>query len=273
VRLARFRTADGEGWGFIDRDDVHIAATTVPLVDALTDRAFLDRARAEAGAGIALANVELLAPIASPPQFIGVGMNYAAHAAEAGFDTPPVPITFPFYATSVIGPHAAIEIPHTSDQIDWEAELAIVIGRGGRDIAIEDAMDHVAGYTIVNDVSARDIQASDGQWSRAKSFDTFKPMGPWITTPDELGTANNLDISLTVNGVVKQSSNTSDLIFTIPELVSHISQATTLRPGAVIATGTPEGLGLFRDPPEFLRNGDTVTVEIEGIGTLTNPVR
>jgi len=272
VKIARYRDGDLDLWGFVEGDSVRAADAGVELLDALADRGTLDSAYSSAGPSVSLSSVTLLAPVPEPPQFIGVGLNYRAHAIEAGFDIPTVPVTFPFHRSSIIGTGAAIEIPSFSDRIDWEAELAIVIGSGGRDISLDSALDHVAGYTIVNDVSARDVQAADGQWSRAKSFDTFKPMGPWITTTDELGDASNQEITLTVNAAAMQAGSTSDLIFPIPEIISHISRGTTLLPGAVISTGTPAGVGLSRTPPVFLRAGDVVVIDIAGIGQLTNPV-
>jgi len=272
MKIARFTDGAEEHWGFVDGDAIRRAADGVALVDVLAHRDRLKGAYAAAGPAGELAAVTLLAPVPEPPQFIGVGLNYRAHAVEAGFDIPQVPVTFPFHRSAIIGTGAAIVIPALSEEIDWEAELAIVIGSGGKDIPLESALDHVAGYTVVNDVSARDIQAADGQWSRAKSFDTFKPMGPWIVTTDELGDAGDLDITLTVNGAVKQSGTTSDLIFSISEIVSYISAGTTLLPGTVIPTGTPAGVGLSRTPPEFLQPGDVVAIEVTGIGQLVNPV-
>jgi 2-keto-4-pentenoate hydratase/2-oxohepta-3-ene-1,7-dioic acid hydratase in catechol pathway len=272
VKIARYRNSDGDVWGFVEGESVSAAGGGVEMLDALADRDTLDSAYTAAGPAVPLDSVTLLAPVPEPPQFIGVGLNYRAHAIEAGFDIPTVPVTFPFHRSAIIGTGAAIEIPTFSDQIDWEAELAIVIGSGGRDIPLDSALDHVAGYTIVNDVSARDIQMADGQWSRAKSFDTFKPMGPWITTTDELSDAGDLEITLTVNGAIMQAGTTSDLVFGIPEIVSYISRGTTLLPGAVIPTGTPAGVGLSRTPPVFLQAGDVVAIEVTGIGQLTNPV-
>jgi 2-keto-4-pentenoate hydratase/2-oxohepta-3-ene-1,7-dioic acid hydratase in catechol pathway len=224
------------------------------------------------GTPVALSEVRMLAPIVDPPQFLGVGLNYRDHANESGMEIPSAPVTFGFLRTAIIGDGEAIRIPPFTDQVDWEAELGIVIGRAGCDIPVPEALAHVAGYTIVNDVSARDIQLAEGQWSRAKSFDTFKPMGPWIVTTDELGDAGDLRITLQVNGIEKQASTTSELIFSVPDLVSRLSRATTLLPGTVISTGTPHGVGFSRTPPEFLQPGDVVSIEIEGIGRLTNPV-
>jgi len=188
---------------------------------------------------------------------------------ESGLAVPESPVTFGFLPSAVTNPGDPIEIPAFTDQVDWEAELGIVIGTGGRDIPESEAKDRVAGYILINDVSARDVQMAEGQWSRAKSFDTFKPMGPWVTTVDELGTAGNLAIKLWVNGELKQSSGTNELIFDVPYLVSFLSRSTTLQTGSVISTGTPAGVGFGRDPQEYLQPGDSVT---EGIGRMTNPV-
>lgn len=271
--VARFATEQGPDWGFVEEDEVFPMGGRALMLDAIADTQLLsDLAGARQGAALDLGSIRLLAPIAEPPQFLGVGLNYRDHAAEAGMDIPAEPVTFGFLRNSIIGDGDNIEIPPFTRAVDWEAELGIVIGRGGCDIAEEDALDHVAGYTIVNDVSARDIQQSEGQWGRSKSFDSFKPMGPWIVTADVLGDASGLKISLWVNDELKQSSTTSELIFAVPELVSRLSRSTTLYPGAVISTGTPHGVGFSRTPPEFLKTGDVVAIEIEGIGRLTNPV-
>jgi 2-keto-4-pentenoate hydratase/2-oxohepta-3-ene-1,7-dioic acid hydratase in catechol pathway len=272
MKIGHYSDGRTTKWGFIVADSVRAAGRGTRMLDALSDGEALDAAFASAGPPEELSSVTLLAPVPEPPQFIGVGLNYREHAIEAGFAIPTAPVTFPFHRSAIIGTGHAIEIPSLSQRIDWEAELAIVIGSGGRDLPVESALDHVAGYTIVNDVSARDVQEADGQWSRAKSFDTFKPMGPWITMVDELGDASNLEITLTVNGQIKQSGSTDDLVFSIAEIVSFISRGTTLLPGAVIATGTPAGVGLSRTPPEFLRHGDVVAIEVTGIGRLLNPV-
>ena len=271
MKIARYVDGSGERWGFVESSTV-APAIDAAMIDCLSDRNSLEAAQAGAGQAVALESVSLLAPVAAPPQFIGVGLNYRAHAVEAGFDIPEVPVTFPFHRSAVIGTGAPVRIPQVSSTVDWEAELAIVIGSGGKDIPVESALEHVAGYTIVNDVSARDIQWSDGQWSRAKSFDTFKPMGPWITTTDELGDAGDLEVTLTLNGEVMQHGHTSDLVFSVPELVSYISRDTTLLPGAVIATGTPAGVGMSRTPPRFLVSGDRLEIVVTGIGTLVNDI-
>jgi 2-keto-4-pentenoate hydratase/2-oxohepta-3-ene-1,7-dioic acid hydratase in catechol pathway len=176
------------------------------------------------------------------------------------------------YGNAIIGPDQPIVIPPMSTQVDYEAELGVVIGRRARHVSVESAVDYVAGYTIINDVSARDLQFSDGQWVRAKSFDTFAPMGPYLVTPDELGDGDGLGIELRLNGKTMQKSNTRNLIFKVPDLIVYISQIMTLEAGDVIATGTPGGVGFGRNPQVFLKPGDVVEIEIEGIGELRNPV-
>ena len=272
MRLARFNAGGSEGWGFVCGEQVCPVKDGTELMDVLGDREALAALYEAAAPEHLLSDVQLLAPVADPPQFLGIGLNYRLHAAETGAAIPESPICFPFFNSSIINPGDAIRLPPFTDKVDWEVELAVVIGKEACCVSEEDAVDYIAGYTIVNDVSARDIQMSEGQWSRAKSFDTFKPMGPWIVTADELGAAGDLDVKLWVNGEIKQDSETSDLIFDVPQLVSHMSQHLTLGVGAVISTGTPSGVGMARKPPEYLRPGDEVTLEIEGIGRLSNPV-
>lgn len=272
MHVARFVIDGAVSWGVV-RDGTAFPVTSGhDMINALSGQVALSDVTAAVGGGTALDDLVLLAPIADPPQFTGVGLNYRQHAEESGAPVPRSPVTFPFYSSAIANPGQPIELPPFTDQVDWEVELGVVIGRAGRDISPEDALAHVAGYTIVHDVSARDVQMAEGQWSRAKSFDTFKPMGPWITTVDELGSAAGLALKLWVNGELKQSSTTDDLIFNVPALVAFLSSALTLRPGAVISTGTPSGVGFARRPAEYLRPGDTVTLEIEGIGRLSNPV-
>ena len=214
----------------------------------------------------------LRAPIARPGKITCVGLNYADHAREQGIEPPTAPIYFLKSANTISGPNDSIRMPPNSTQVDYEAEFAIVIGKGGKRIPEEKAYEHVAGYMILHDVTARDMQFADKQWYRGKSCDTFAPTGPWIVTRDEVPDPHNLHISLTLNGQTMQDSNTSNLIFKVPYLVSYISQGITLEPGDVIATGTPEGVGIFRKPPVLLKAGDVFEVVIERLGTLRNAV-
>jgi 2-keto-4-pentenoate hydratase/2-oxohepta-3-ene-1,7-dioic acid hydratase in catechol pathway len=214
----------------------------------------------------------LLAPIPRPPKIVCIGLNYRDHAAEANLPVPQTPTVFSKYPTSVIGPGYPIVLPKNSTQPDYEAEFAVVIGKGGRHIPESHWRDHVFGYTIVNDVSARDFQMATSQWMIGKTFDTFCPMGPAIVTADEIPDPHRLAISLSIGGETLQDSNTCNLIFDVPAIVAYLSSVFTLEPGDVIATGTPAGVGFARKPPRYLREGDEVRVKIEGIGELVNPV-
>jgi len=220
---------------------------------------------------VPLSDVPLLAPV-EPKQVLAIGLNYRGHAEESRMAIPDHPLLFVKTPNCVIGPGQPILLPRMApDEVDYEAELVIVIGRTTKNVSVEEARDCVLGYTSGNDVSARDCQLRlDKQWARGKCFDTFAPMGPWIETEID---GDALDIGLTVNGRARQQSNTSDMVFSCMELVSYLSECMTLYPGSVIMTGTPSGVAFSQDPPPFLRDGDTVTVEIEGIGALTNPVR
>jgi len=224
------------------------------------------------GPSFDLASVKLLAPIPRPPKFICVGLNYRDHAAESKSEIPTVPTIFNKFPNVVIGPGDAIVLPKASRKPDYEAEFTFVIGRGGRHIPAARALDHVFGYTIVNDVSARDFQTATTQWLMGKTFDTFAPMGPWIVTKDEITDPHGLDISLEIGGEVLQKSNTRELVFRIPELIEYISTVVTLEPGDIVATGTPAGVGFARRPPRWLKPGEEVIVRIAQIGELRNPV-
>ena len=218
-----------------------------------------------------LMDVERFLPPITPPNIIALGLNYQEHAIESKMELPSAPVIFLKATTAITGHLNPIVLPKdASDFVDYEAELVIVMGRQAKDVSEEDATDYIFGYTCGNDISARDCQMKlDRQWARAKSFDTFAPIGPWIETeinPD------NLKIQSRVNGVVMQSSTTSDMIFNIPEIVSYLSRQMTLLPGTIIMTGTPSGVGFARNPAVFLKEGDVVEVEIEGIGVLKNPV-
>lgn len=220
-----------------------------------------------------LSECRLLSPVRDPQKILAIGLNYADHARESGQDPPKAPVVFAKMPNSIIGPGEAIRWrSQDSRQVDYEAELAVVIGRRAQQISAEEALSFVFGYTCCNDVSARDAQFADGQWVRGKSFDTFCPIGPWIVTADEISDPQALPIRCLVDGRVLQDSTTAEMIFGVAELVSYISQTVTLEPGDVIATGTPFGVGFARKPPIFLENGNLVQVEIDGIGTLPNPV-
>jgi 2-keto-4-pentenoate hydratase/2-oxohepta-3-ene-1,7-dioic acid hydratase in catechol pathway len=219
-----------------------------------------------------LASARLRAPIPRPAKITCVGMSYADHCHEQGTEPPTSPIFFLKSVNTICGPGEPIRIPPASTQVDYEAEFAIVIGKAGRNIPEEKAYEHVAGYLILNDVSARDLQFADQQWFRGKSCDTFAPTGPWVVTADEVPDPHNLRISLTLNGQTMQDSNTSQLIFKVPYLVSYLSRSLTWEVGDLISTGTPPGVGVFRKPPIYLKPGDNVSVSVERLGTLTNPV-
>jgi 2-keto-4-pentenoate hydratase/2-oxohepta-3-ene-1,7-dioic acid hydratase in catechol pathway len=236
--------------------------------------AVLDRARAaikEAAARIPLAAVTIEAPVPRPGKALAIGLNYRDHAAESGQQIPERPVVFCKVTTCITGPGKPIHRPRVSGALDWEGELVFVIGRRARHVAAKDALKYVAGYTIGNDVSVRDWQFHAPTWTMGKGFDTHGPIGPWLVTGDEVD-AGNLGIRTYVNGELKQSSNTSQLIFGVPALIEYLSTAFTLEPGDIVFTGTPAGVGVSRKPPEFMKAGDVVRVEIDGLGTLENPV-
>jgi 2-keto-4-pentenoate hydratase/2-oxohepta-3-ene-1,7-dioic acid hydratase in catechol pathway len=202
-----------------------------------------------------------------------VGLNYRDHAEEQGTETPKAPLLFAKWPNSLIGPGEPIVLPAESNQVDYEAELGVVIGRRTRGVGERDALDAVRGYVCVNDVSARDLQFADGQWTRGKTPDTFCPVGPRLVPREEIGDPQALAIRCTVNGEVLQDSSTAQMIFSVAEIIAYVSRSITLEPGDLIATGTPAGVGIFRDPKVLLKDGDEVTVEVEGLGALTNPVQ
>ena len=300
MRVATFRTGGRERLGVVRDErmvDVALAAERLSrgdLAGATSGMLALIAGGAEALAALAevvdqapdetllpLETVELLAPIPRPRKNVFcVGRNYAEHAAESlraigqEVKLPQFPNIFTKAVTAVTDPTSDIVIdPAVSERIDWEVELAVIVGPGGRGISREEAMGHVWGYTILNDVSARDLQNRPGvQWFIGKSLDGSSPMGPWIVTADELRDPTNLRLRLLVNGVVKQEDTTAHMIFDIPTLLADISRGMTLEPGDILATGTPAGVGFARTPPEFLRPGDVMESEIEGIGTMRNPV-
>jgi acylpyruvate hydrolase len=255
--------------GFLTNGEESLAAarTVVEQITKLESTAL-------AGKGIVYGakGVTLQAPVPRPPKLILVGLNYRDHAEEAKMKIPEEPTLFSKYPSVVIGPREAIRMPKVSTQIDFEGEFAFVIGKGGKDIPRERALDHVAGYTIVHDVSCRDYQMRTGQWMVGKTFDTFAPMGPHLVLKDEIPDPHTLDLTTRVNGVVMQHSNTKHLIFNTFDLIAYMSQVFTLEPGDVVSTGTPSGVGFARKPPVFLKPGDVVRIEISGLGALENPI-
>lgn len=289
MKFATFTHAGRRHVGQVDRAAEAQTITPLAIDAALGAQALIEHLAgggalpAAAGPALPLAQVTLDAPLPRPRRNVFcIGLNYRCHAAELaarGFNgarsaedlIPKAVVAFSKVPDSVIAPGAAIEIPAASSAIDYEAELAVIIGKAGKGIRRAAAMDHVFGYTIVNDVSARDLQKRHQQWLIAKSCDTFCPMGPWIVTRDELD-GRRLGVRLWVNDELRQDGNSADLVFDIPSIIEALSATITLLPGDVIATGTPAGVGMATDPPRWLRRGDRVRIEIEGVGVLENPV-
>jgi 2-keto-4-pentenoate hydratase/2-oxohepta-3-ene-1,7-dioic acid hydratase in catechol pathway len=280
MRLATFTHEGTTRIGVVDGDEiVDLAAAAPELPTEMV--AFLEAgepalktARAAVGTGprLSLADVHLEAPISRPPKFLAVGLNYADHVRESGIDAPKHPTIFNKQSTCVTGPADPIHVPRASHVLDYEGELGFVIGKRCRHVSREDAPSVIAGYTIVDDVTVRDWQLRIPTWTMGKSFDTHGPTGPWIVTPDEIGDPHALRLRTWVNDELRQDSNTKELIFDCFALVEHFSTAFTLEPGDVIATGTPSGVGIAMKPPKLLVAGDVVRIEIEGIGSIENPV-
>lgn len=224
------------------------------------------------GKPLSLAAVRLLAPIPQPPEYLGVGLNYRDHVQEAGLSMPTVPVVFNKQTSCITGPSDDVVLPRLSEQLDYEGELGLVIGRAGRDLSREDAAAAIFGFVVVNDLSVRDWQFSSPTVTLGKSFDTHGPFGPWIVTADEVPEPQNLLITTTVNGDVRQRGTTADMIFDCSEIVAFLSKVMNLQPGTIVTTGTPAGVGLCRRPPAYLRAGDLVTVDITGLGRLANRV-
>jgi 2-keto-4-pentenoate hydratase/2-oxohepta-3-ene-1,7-dioic acid hydratase in catechol pathway len=256
---ARWALLDGEGTTLVP------AKTVEELHSWLGNSAVAEARRTRATPGTM--------PPVSPAKVIGVGLNYRDHAEEVGVALPDHPLLFAKPATSIIGPGAPIRVDRRVTGFpDWEVELAVVVGRRMQRAPVDQALDHVLGYTVANDVTARDIQEADVQWFRSKSLDTFCPLGPWIVTPDEVGDPQKLVLETRVNGEVVQHSSTAEMYFSVAELLAFCSWHFVLEPGDVLLTGTPPGIGLSMSPPRWLTDGDVVEVEVERIGTLANPV-
>jgi 2-keto-4-pentenoate hydratase/2-oxohepta-3-ene-1,7-dioic acid hydratase in catechol pathway len=275
MKLVSFSTADGkirpgavleEANLVVDLSSAGYADTLAVIAAGLTK---IDNLSATTHK---LSSVRMHTPIANPPRLFAIGLNYRDHAIESGMALPTAPVVFFKLTPSIIGPGEAIVLPKNSTEPDYEAEFAFVIGKGGYRIPASAWRDHVYGYTIVNDVSARDVQFATSQWSLSKSFPTFCPLGPAIVTVDEIADPHQLAIGLSIDGELLQNSNTRELVFKIPELIEYISSITPLLPGDIVSTGTPPGVGLGRTPKRWLRPGESVTVTVEGLGALINPV-
>ena len=252
--------------------DTKAFTSTLALLEAGDEAlAFVRSLRGESNA-VPLSGVGLACPVASR-KIVAVGLNYKDHAIEAGLKIPSVPLCFAKFTSSLSGPFDPIQLPAEDSQVDFEGELGVIIGQKARRVAESDAMGHVAGYVVFNDVSARRWQFDDGQWTRGKSCDTFAPNGPFLVTADEVPDPGALRITTRLNGEIMQDSNTNQLIFNIPKIVSYFSHSFTLDPGDLIATGTPAGVGFSRKPPVYLNDGDVVEVEIERIGRISNRVQ
>jgi 2-keto-4-pentenoate hydratase/2-oxohepta-3-ene-1,7-dioic acid hydratase in catechol pathway len=263
MKWVKISQKDTEGYGLLDGHKVNL--TNLTWKDVLSGQ------EVEQIGSLNLEDVKILNPIGRPSKIVCVGLNYMDHCRETNTPPPERPLLFTKFTTSIIGP--GDEIIWRSDlttEVDFEAELGVVIGKTCRQVAEEDALDYVAGYTAANDVSARDIQMGDDQWVRGKSLDTFCPLGPVFVTQDEISDPQDLKIRSTLNGAVMQDSNTNQMIFSVASIISFCSQAFTLEPGDLILTGTPHGVGMGRDPKVYMQNGDVIAVEIEGIGYLEN---
>lgn len=274
MKVTQFKTKTAEGTrlgllkGDVIVDITEIAPDMISLIKA-GSQALHDAQKLTAKTAYALDAVEYL-PVVNPGKIIAIGRNYYDHAIEGGDEPPKSPLMFTKLLNSLNAHNAAVSLHSISQQIDFEAELAVIIGRRAQKVSEAEALDYVFGYSCLNDVSARDLQFSDGQWVRGKGLDGFSPIGPFITTKDEIPDPQALKIEGILNGEVMQSSNTKVMIFGVAYLIHYISQAITLEPGDVIATGTPEGVGVFRKPPRLLQNGDVFEVVIENLGTLRN---
>jgi 2-keto-4-pentenoate hydratase/2-oxohepta-3-ene-1,7-dioic acid hydratase in catechol pathway len=276
MKLVSFSLADGhirpgalieEGSLVVDLSAAGYADTLAVIAAGITEPD-----RGNTFPAYPIAEVRLHAPLLNPPRVFAIGLNYRDHAKESGMALPTTPVVFFKLPTAIVGPGDPIVLPVNSTEPDYEAEFAFVIGRGGYRLAATEWRNHVYGYTTVNDVSARDVQFSSTQWSMSKSFPTFCPLGPAIVTADEIPDPHELQIGLTIDGEKLQNSNTRELVFKIPELIEYLSSITPLLPGDIVSTGTPPGVGLGRTPKRWLKPGETVTVTVEGLGSLTNPV-
>ncbi len=277
IRLVRVIDHQRRGQVGVVHGEQVVLLPYADLPEMLEDGAFepadlLDAAESGRGEAVPLTGVPLGPPVAKPPKIVCIGLNYYDHASESGMQVPKQPILFSKYSTAIVGPGEPVVIPPVTKQVDYEVELGVVIGRRGKNIPLENALDYVFGYTICNDISARDLQFEDGQWLKGKTLDTFLPVGPAVVTSDEIPDPQALEISLERNGTVVQHASTKDMIFPVAEIVAYISRLMTLEPGDLIATGTPPGVILGQKDPLWLRPGEILRAKIEGIGELVNPV-
>ncbi len=277
MKLVRFGDPGAEKPGLIDRDGgIRDLSGHIPdLTGASLSPASLDKLRAIDPQSLPKvpAGVRLGAPVAGTRSFIAIGLNYADHARETGQEIPAEPILFNKLANCIVGPNDDIMYPRDSDRMDWEVEIAFVVGTRARYVDEKDAMAHIAGYCLCNDVSERRFQVKRaGQWVKGKSAETFGPLGPWLVTPDEIADVQNLAMSLDVNGERKQTGSTSTMIFSIPFLLAYITQFMVLEPGDVVTTGTPPGVGSAKKPPEYLKAGDELVLRVEGLGEQRSKV-
>ncbi|MGD2187226.1 MAG: fumarylacetoacetate hydrolase family protein [Desulfobacterales bacterium] len=276
MRLIRFGAAGREKPGLWQEDKIVDLRAIIPEIPDIGESFFKDgwlkRIEHLENPGRKM-DVRLGCPLQRPAKIICLGLNYFDHKEESGFEKPQKPLLFSKTQNALTGPFDPILLPRSCDQIDWEVELAVVIGREGKRILPEDALSHIAGFSIMNDVSGRQAQFADAQWFRGKSFDTFAPLGPALVTVDEVEDFQNLKLTASVNGEIMQNGSTADMIFDIPSIISFISEDITLVPGDIISTGTPSGVGIFRDPPVLLKAGDIVECWVEKIGTIRNTVQ
>jgi 2-keto-4-pentenoate hydratase/2-oxohepta-3-ene-1,7-dioic acid hydratase in catechol pathway len=282
MRLASIATPTGYSLGIVqdgrvlDLPEIGRWPVTMRALAAAGPQALAAIASWAAGTsgGRPVTSVRLGPAIPDPGKIVAIGLNYADHAAEGNLAVPRAPLIFAKFPSTIVGPDEDVTWDRSlTDRVDFEAELGVVIGARARNVAESAALDHVFGYTCVNDVTARDLQFGDGQWIRGKSLDTFCPVGPWIVTADEIPDPQALTIACLVNGETRQSSSTANMFFGVREIVAHCSRAFTLEPGDLIATGTPAGVGVFAKPPRLLRDGDEMVVRIQGIGDLRNTCR
>ncbi|MGP4106392.1 fumarylacetoacetate hydrolase family protein [Virgibacillus sp. L01] len=253
-------------------DPTHFFAAGNRTIDKAKEAYTYAQKNSTEGFSLLYEEVLLSTPIPAPAKIICVGKNYAEHAVEMQSDVPEFPVLFAKFSNALIGPEDTIEKRDVTEKLDYEAELTVVIGKEASQVKKEDALDYIAGYTIGNDISARDLQKRTPQWLQGKTLDKSTPVGPWVVTADEVGDPGNLSIRSTVNGEERQSSNTNKFIFNIPYLIEFISNLVTLEPGDIILTGTPNGVGVAMDPPQFLKDGDVVQIEVEKVGQLKNKI-